>query len=229
MGRMLRSIFAALLLLAAPQGLFAQTLADYDYDELSFRGIGLDWGLVWPNKVEATDAWGLRIDLGFLGPAVRIVPSITYWSGDMKESELVGFADALNELPALRDAGVVIDADDLGNVEWGDLALSIDAQGVFTLPGDVITFAGAGMGLHVLNGRGNTIADTFVEDLLDTVAAGFAVMGGVEYEPVRGLRLYSEARYAMTSDVRYPQVRFGGAFMFPAGAAAAPTGGGSGR
>lgn len=221
-----RLLFAAALLCAMPQAIDAQTLADYDYEHLSFRGIGLDWGIVWPNRVESTDAWGMRIDLGFLGPAVRIAPSITYWSGDMKRSELAGFADALNELGPLRDAGVVIEPEDLGNVEWSDVAISIDAQGVFTLPGNLITFAGAGAGLHVLNGTGDAIADTFVEDLLDTVAAGFAVMGGAEYEPVRGLRLYGEARYAMTSDVRYPQVRFGAAFMFPGGTGAAASGGG---
>lgn len=222
----LRTILMAALALAVPAGARAQTLADYDYEDLSFRGIGLDWGLVWPNKVEATDAWGMRLDLGFLGPAVRIAPSITYWSGDMKRSELSSFAEALNELPALRDAGVQVDADDLGDVEWGDLAISIDAQGVFTVANSVITFAGAGLGLHVLNGRGSAIADTFVEDLLDTVAAGFAVMGGAEVEPVRGLRLYGEARYAMTSDVRYPQIRFGAAFMFPGGSGAGAAGGG---
>lgn len=220
MDRMRRLLFTAALVFAVPQAIDAQTLADYDYEHLAFRGIGLDWGVVWPNRVESTDAWGLRIDLGFLGPAVRIAPSITYWSGLMKRSELAGFAAALNQLQPLRDAGIAIEPEDLGEVEWGDVAVSVDAQGVFTLPGNLITFAGAGVGLHVLNGTGDAIADTFVEDLLDTVAAGFAVMGGAEYEPVRGLRLYGEARYAMTSDVRYPQIRFGAAFMFPGGASA---------
>jgi opacity protein-like surface antigen len=226
MDRTLRSTLLATVLMAVPLAGRAQTLADYDYDELSFRGIGLDWGLVWPNKAEATDAWGLRIDLGFLGPAVRVVPSITYWSSEMKRSELGRLADALNELPALRDEGVVIDADDLGTVDWTDLALSIDVHGVFTIPGNVITYGGAGLGLHALNGRGESIDDTFVEDLLDTVAAGFAFMAGAEYEPTRHLRLYGEARYALASDIRYPQLRFGGAFMFPGRSAVAPNGGG---
>lgn len=224
MERMLRWTLAAALLLALPGSGRAQTLADYDYDQLSFRGIGLDWGLVWPNKVEATDAWGLRIDLGFLGPAVRIVPSVTYWSADMKRSELNRLADALNELPPLIDEGVTIDGDDLGTVDWGNLAFTIDAQGVFTIPGNVITYFGAGAGVHVLNGSGGAIEDTFVEDLLDTVAAGFAVMGGLEYDATRHFRLYGEARYALTSDVRYPQIRFGGAFMFPRSPAAATSG-----
>lgn len=229
MGRSLRSILTTALLLAGPAGAGAQTLADYDYEDLSFRGIGLDWGVVWPNKVESTDAWGLRIDLGFLGPAVRIMPSITYWSGDMKRGEIADLADAINQLGPLQDGGVIVTADDLGNIEWGDLAVSVDAQGVFTIANSVITYAGGGLGLHVLNGRGTSIAETFVEDLLDTVAAGVAAMAGAEIEPVRGLRLYGEARYAVTSDVRYPQLRFGAAFMFPTGGGAAAAGGGNGR
>ncbi len=222
----LRLTMALLALAAAPIPASAQSLADYDYENLSFRGVGLDWGLVWPNKVDVTDAWGLRIDLGFLGPAVRIVPSVTYWSGDMKRSELQRLATTLNRLPALADRGVTITPADLGRVEWGDLAFSIDAQGVFTVANTVITYGGVGAGLHALNGSGGSIDDTFVEDLLDTVAAGFAFMAGAEIEPIRYLRVYGEARYSLTSDVRYPQFRVGGMFMFPGGPNAAAAGGG---
>lgn len=217
MARLLRSILTSLVLVAAPSAAPAQTLADYDYEDLSFRGIGLNWGPVWPDKVESTYAVGLRFDLGYLGPAVRIVPTISYWSGDMKRSELTRLADALNQLPPLQQEGVVITAEDLGDVEWADLSFGFDAHAVFTLPYDVMTYAGAGLALHVLNGRGGSISDTFIEDLLDTVAPGFAVMGGVEYEPVRHLRLYGEARYSLTSDVRYPQVHLGAAFMISGG------------
>lgn len=206
----LRSILMVAVLALAPAAASAQTLADYDYENLSFRGVGLDYGWVWPNKVEATQAWGLRLDLGFLGPAVRVVPSVTFWESRMKRSELESFAFQLRQLP-----GVNITADDLGTIEWGDLAFSIDVHGVFTVPGDVILYGGGGLGVHALNGSGGAVDGTFVEDLLDTVAAGFAVMGGAEFEPVRHLRLYGEARYALTSDVRYPHIRLGAAFMFP--------------
>jgi opacity protein-like surface antigen len=212
----LRSILVAAFLVLAPAAASAQTLADYDYENLSFRGIGVDYGWVWPNKVEPAHTWGLRLDLGFLGPAVRIAPSVTYWSSRMKRSELERFAHQLRQLP-----GVSIDADDLGVIDWGDLAFSVDAQGVFTVPGNVILFAGGGIGIHALNGSGSAVDDTFIEDLLDTVAAGFAVMAGAEYEPIRHLRVYGEGRYALTSDVRYPQVRIGAAFMLPGGSNAA--------
>ena len=56
---------------AAPAA--AQDLADYDYENLSFRGIGFDWGFIWPTKVTSTATYSVRADLGFLGPSVRLM------------------------------------------------------------------------------------------------------------------------------------------------------------
>jgi hypothetical protein len=151
---------------AAP--LAAQGLADYDYDNLSFRGVGLDWGYISPTKVDDTSLWGLRIDLGYLGPAIRVVPSLTFWSSTMRASELNRLATALENLPPLSSRGIDITADDLGIVEWSDLALNLDLHAVWTAPFDVFAYIGAGLGIHALNGRGDAIDDTFIEDLLDT-------------------------------------------------------------
>jgi hypothetical protein len=79
----------------------------------------------------------------------------------------------------------------------------------------VSTFVGAGAALHTLNGRGQAIDDTFIEDLLDSTTAGGAVMAGAEVQPIPRLRLYGEVRYSITSDVRYPGIRFGAALMLP--------------
>src|SRR5919106_1129857 len=100
-----------LLALSAPAG--AQSLADYDYDNLRFRGVGFDFGRIWPSKVNATQVYSLRLDLGYLGPAVRIVPSVSYWSSDFRDRELRRLADQLEQLPAIRDAGLDITAVDL--------------------------------------------------------------------------------------------------------------------
>jgi hypothetical protein len=70
--------------------------------------------------------------------------------------------------------------------------------------------------LHALNGQGDFIGSTFVEDLLDSTAAGVALMGGLEVQALPRLRLYGEARYTVASDVRYPGLRIGGALMLPA-------------
>lgn len=193
----------------------AQDLADYDYENLSFRGIGFDYGYIWPNKVAATSTYTVRVDLGFLGPGLRIVPQISYWNSVFKASELDRLAAQINRLQKLRDEGVVVTAADLGQMKWTDLSLGADAQAVWTVPGGILTYAGLGAAVHVLNGKGDFIKDTFVEDLLDTSAAGLSVMGGVEFEVMPRFRLYGEARYTIASDVRFPGLRVGGALMLP--------------
>lgn len=193
----------------------AQTLADYDYENLAFRGIGFDYGYIWPTRVAATSVYSMRLDLGFLGPGVRVAPSISYWSSHFRAAELDRLASQINRLPALRDQSVTIRASDLGDVKWSDLSVSIDAQLLWTTPVGVYTYVGVGAGVHALNGQGSFINDTFIEDLLDTTSAGIAVMGGLEAQPLPRLRLYGEARYTMVSDVRYPELRIGGALMLP--------------
>src|SRR4051794_7014516 len=100
----------------------AQTLADYDYENLAFRGVGLDYGYIWPTRVAATPTYTLRMDLGFLGPGVRVVPSISYWSSHFRGAELSRMASRMNRLPKLRDSNVTISAADLGTIKWSDLS-----------------------------------------------------------------------------------------------------------
>src|SRR5690606_2570182 len=72
-------LFALLpLLLSLP--LLAQDLSQYDYEDLEFRGIGADGGMVWPARVESANYYGIRVDLGFVGPRVRVVPVARFWS-----------------------------------------------------------------------------------------------------------------------------------------------------
>jgi opacity protein-like surface antigen len=216
------AVMAALLL---PAGAGAQALADYDYENLLFRGLGADWGYIWPSKVEATHVYSLRLDLGYLGPAVRIAPSLSYWNSRLKAEELDRLAQRISGLPPLVEEDVVLEADDLGQVTWSDLSLSVDAHLVWTVPLRLMTYLGAGVALHALNGRGEVIEDTFVEDLLDSTAAGVAVMAGVEAQPLPTLRLYGEARYTLADAVRYPGIRLGAALMLPPrGGAPQPTG-----
>ena len=102
------------------------------------------------------------------------------------------------------------------SVPWsGATSLGVDAHYVWTTPFQMLTFLGANVGLHALNGRGETIAGTFIEDLLDSTTAGVALLGGAEYEVAPRLRVYGELRYTFLSDVRYPGVRLGAALMLP--------------
>ena len=215
----LRAVLFCTALVAAPFGslaLHAQELADYDYTNLAFRGVGAAYGRIWPSKVEPTNAYTMRVDLGFLGPAVRIAPSISYWSSRLRRRELDELADKLEALPPLQVEGVEITADDLGPIQWSDLSVTVDAQVVWTAPLRTLTYIGGGFGVHALNGRGSVIARTFVEDLLDSTNPGFALMAGVESQPHPRIRFFGEARYTMLSDIHYPELKIGGALMWPA-------------
>ncbi|HEY0674293.1 MAG TPA: hypothetical protein VGD27_18610 [Longimicrobiales bacterium] len=203
------------LLLCVPATAGAQTLADYDYENLTFRGIGLDYGYIWPSKVAATPTYSIRLDLGYLGPGVRITPMLSYWNSDMRGTELDRLAEQINRLPPLMEQGVALTAEDLGNITWSDLAIGIDMQMLWTTPLRIMTYIGAGAAIHALNGHGDFIENTFVEDLLDSTAAGVAVMGGLEYQPVPRLRFYGEVRYTLVTDIRYPGVRVGASLMLP--------------
>jgi hypothetical protein len=69
-----------------------------------------------------------------------------------------------------------------------------------------------------MNGDGPAVTDTFVEDLLDTVTAGFNLHAGLEYLVSDQLRLYGTARYELLGDLRYGEFRVGTQFMFGPGA-----------
>lgn len=210
----MRKILAMLLLLAAP--LHAQTLDDYDYENLAFRGIGLDYGRIWPNKVVSTHMISARIDLGYLGPGVRVAPSIGYWSSELRRSELVRLVEQLNEL------GADLTVEELGTVDWSDLYFNVDAHAVWTTRLRVLTYVGAGVGFHALNGQGQAIQNTFVEDLLDSITASADLIAGLEAQPFDRFRVYGEGRFTLMSDIHYPGVRIGAAFMLPQRATPAP-------
>jgi hypothetical protein len=203
----------SLLTLVVPSGsAWGQDIADIDYEHLSFRGIGLEFGYIWPDRVEPTESYTLRFDLGYAGPGLRITPSVTYWKSELVGSEIVEFEDRVRDLVAEQNGGVrpVLD---LGTIDYTDIAIGIDAHVVWELPLDLLTFGGFGVAAHVINGDGAVIAGTFVEDLIDSVVPGFNLQLGTEYPVTNRLRLYGSGRYEVTPDVRYVQLRGGLQFM----------------
>lgn len=206
-----RWILALFCLLAVPTVGAAQALEDYDYENLSFRGIGLEYGRIWPNKVEPAATYTLKVDLGFLGPALRVMPSFTYWSSTLEAGELERFAQQLNRLP-----GADVDPADLGAIDWSSSSIALDAQVVWAPIERVQGYVGTGVGLHVFNGSGPSIEGTFIEDLLDSITAGLNGLVGVEFAPADRFRLHLEGRYTLLDNLRYPEVRIGGAFTLPA-------------
>jgi hypothetical protein len=174
----------AVFVLLTPLAVSGQDLADLDYEHLSLRGFGLEGGYLWPTRVDPTYSLGVRIDMGYAGPGLRIVPHFTFWS-----SSLVG-----SEVTELDSIGV--DA----HIVWDSLF-------------DVLTYGGLGVAAHLMDGRGAAIAGTFVEDALDSVTAGLNLHFGIEYPVSPRFRVYGVAKYEVTSDLQYFHVRAGWQIM----------------
>lgn len=191
----------------------AQDIADIDYEHLSFRGIGIEFGHLWPNKVEDTQSYGIRFDLGYAGPGLRVAPSITYWSSSLERAEIADFSLRVAQLVASQTGGPA-PVLDLGTIDYTDIAIGVDAHVVWELPLDLLTFGGLGVTAHIIDGDGVAIAGTFVEDLFDSVEPGFNLHVGAEYPVTNSMRLYTSGRYEVMPDLQFFQIRAGWQFMF---------------
>ena len=201
-----------LLCLLAPSGAAGQELADLDYENLAFRGFGFDWGYLWPTRVEGTSSVAVRFDLGYAGPGLRVMPSVTYWSSPFEQGEITELEDRIAALIADQTGGPA-PALDLGPIEWRDIAIGVDAHVVWDSLFDVLTYGGLGVAAHILDGDGDAIAGTFIDDLLDSVTAGFNLHLGAEYPVTDRFRIYTVGKYEVLSDVQYFTARLGWQIM----------------
>jgi hypothetical protein len=190
-----------------------QDVADIDYAYLAPRGVAPEFGYVWPNRVEPTQTYGLRVDMGYAGPGLRVTPSVTYWKSRLQQAEVDDFAGQVAQLVADRTGGAPPSLD-LGTIDYQDIALGLDAHVVWEVPLDLLTFGGLGVTAHIIDGDGAVIQGTFVEDLLDSVEPGFNLHLGAEYPITNGMRLYAVGRYEVMPDLQYLQLRAGWQWMF---------------
>jgi hypothetical protein len=214
-GRGVRAGVATVLVTAAlalPAALAGQDIADIDYEHLSFRGFGIELGYVWPDRVDPAPTYGVRLDLGYAGPGLRVTPTLTYWRSHLEAAEIAEFEDRIADLVAEQNLGVrpVLD---LGTIRYSDLAIGLDTHVVWALPLNLLTFGGVGVTAHVIDGGGSVIDGTFIEDLLDSVEPGVNLHLGAEYPVTNRMRLYASGRYEVTPDLRYFNVRLGWQLM----------------
>jgi len=199
-------LFALLLMGARPAA--AQGLADFDYENLSFRGVMLEGGAVFPSGVESTGSFGMRADLGFLGPGVRVTAGLSRWSSSLRRSEVRALEERVEELVQAETGSRP--TVNLGQISLSDVAVNADAHVVWRVPPGFLTYAGAGGTAHVLRGGGAAIEDTFIQDLLNAIRAGVNVHAGVEVPLTRQFRLVGETRYELVQSFSYLQFRLGG-------------------
>jgi opacity protein-like surface antigen len=206
-------IAAAVVSLAVtPNRARGQELADFDYENLSMRGFGFEWSYGYPSRLERTEGYGLRVDMGYLGPGLRIVPSVTYWKSPFQAAEIEELEARVAGLVQGQTGGVAPSVD-LGTIHWSDVAVGVDAHVMWSIPWGFLSFGGLGIAAHVMNGDGAAINGTFIEDLLDSVAAGFNLHAGLEYPVSSRFRINGQGRYEVLGDLQYFQTRFGAQIM----------------
>jgi len=198
--------------LLLPRGTRAQDLADLDYENLAFRGFGFEAGYMWPTRVDRSIALGARFDLGYAGPGLRIMPHVSYWSSPLRDREVTQLETRMLDLVEAQ-TGTRPLALNLGPIDWRDVAVGVDAHIVWDSLFDLLTYGGLGVTAHVMDGSSDEINGTLIDDLLDSVTAGFNLHFGMEYPLTERFRAYGVAKYEVMSDLQYFQLRAGWQIM----------------
>ena len=184
----------------------AQNLEEYDYENLRLRAIGVD--VVWANAKDAEGAigFGVRADLGPLGPQVRVVPRFAYWKADIEEQAVAKFEQNLEGLCTPPGCNI-----DLGDMQRNYWILGFDLQ--WLLPNPLIApYLGIGADLYILDDSGQAIKDTFLDDAV--VTAGLSAVGGLQFDPGKHLRLYVDMRGTLVTSASNLAVYAGVAYRF---------------
>ena len=206
------TVAGAVVTSATPNEARAQDVIDYDYENLSFRGVAFDLGYLYADNVEDTRTVGVRFDLGFLGPGFRLMPGVTYWTSEMAQTEVSQFETRLGTLTATQGGTVPPGGFVLGDIDRSDVVVSMDGHYVWATPLNLFFSTGVGVSAHFLNGAGPAIDGTFVEDLLDSVSAGFNLHAGLEYPINDRVRVHGRSKVEVLGDLNY--VEFGGGLTF---------------
>ncbi len=187
---------------ASAQGFLEQ----FSYEGLGLSGIGVEMGGAWSDRVAGAVSGGVRIDYGMFAPRVRLLFGVNYFRGDLADDEIERFERRLE--------AVVIDPSgtariDIGQITWTNVAADLDLQYLMPTASRVLGYAGVGLGVHLRNGTGSAIDDTFVEDALDTVAAAINLSLGSEIALHSRVHLIADVRGVLSSELRTVTVRGG--------------------
>jgi hypothetical protein len=187
-------------------------------DRLRLSSLSVAFGPVKPSQMLATQVYAVHADYGEIVPRWRVVFTANYWGSRYTDAVVQALADSLHQL--VVDPG----RDDtlrVGRVTVSDLAIGADLRWT-PLAGTVRPFIGGGLLAHVLNAEGRLINGTFLENALDNIAAGVAAAAGVDVTLARHLGLGIEARYDLTSGVRFGSLRAVGSYHFDVAPRALP-------
>jgi hypothetical protein len=198
------------LLLLLPSTLGAQGfLEQFSYEGLRLTGMGADAGVVVSDALTTEPTGGIRVDLGWFAPKIRLVAGGSYFRGAYRADEIDRFE---RQIEAVTGVGGTID---LGVITLTSWQAFLDLHYMPAPQAVVRPYGGLGLGVHIRNGDGAAINQTFVEDALDTIAAGLAAVLGVEVRVTRGLWWTVESRGNLTSELLSASFRSGVLVAFP--------------
>lgn len=210
-GRLALAIIAVLLpwRAAAAQerpGLFERL----NLDKLKLAALGTSVGPVAPTGTVPTVAYSLHADYGEISPNWRVVFTATYWDSRYKDDVIRRLESKLRESinDTTRTATFA-----LGRIKVSDIAVGGDLRWT-PRAGVIRPYVGGGVLAHVVNVEGKAIEGTFIESALDNIAAGFSAVSGVDVTFARHLGVGVQARYDLTSGVRYGSLRAVGTYYF---------------
>jgi hypothetical protein len=206
-----------LLLILLPAPAAAQGfLEQFSYEGLRLSGIGVEFGAVASDRIERRPSGAVRVDYGMIAPKVRVVFGAAYFRGDFNDEEIRKFEARLRDVVVLGDPGGSFTVD-VGRIALTDVEADLNLQYLFDNGPRLITYLGLGAGVHVRNGSGDAIDGTFVEDALDTVAAGLALSIGADFALARAFHLTLDLRGGLTSELRTASARGGFMYRLPSG------------
>lgn len=199
--------------LLLPGSLAAQGLLDqFSYEGLRFSGLGFEFGAIVSDRLTTEPTGAVRIDYGYIAPKVRVLIGGAYFKGAFDDGEIARFENRLRQV--VTDPTGDFDID-VGTITWADFDGSLDLQYLFRPEARVIPYVGLGLGVHVRDGDGAAIEGTFVEDALDTIAAGATISLGAEFVLSPAVRFSADLRGELTSELRTVSVRGGLMYRIP--------------
>lgn len=200
------AMVVALASLAAARPAAAQNLEEYDYANLGVRALGAEVIYADASQNEGTFGLGAKVDLGFLGPGVRVVPRFGFWTADVEGSDVEELERQLEEVSELEPGSV-----NLGAIERSAYVVGVDLQYIAAIS-RVSPYIGAGVDFYALNDDGNAIRDTFLDDLV--VTAGVSAVGGLQVAVAQNWSVFGEFRATAVTDASGLGAAFGVYYVF---------------
>ncbi|MFW6039713.1 MAG: outer membrane protein [Gemmatimonadota bacterium] len=202
LGRRIAAAAAVCLVgLAGAQPAAGQQLEEYDYANLGVRALGVEVIYVDATQNESTFGLGAKIDLGFLGPGVRVVPRFGFWTADVDGADVDALERQLEEVSELEPGSV-----NLGAIERSAYVLGVDFQYIAAIS-RVSPYVGAGIDIYALNDDGDAIRGTFLDDVV--VTAGASAVGGVQVDVAQNWSVFGEFRATAVTDASSLGAAFG--------------------